>query len=195
MSYDEFLRQPAAWFHSRILVGPGAFLTPSFVEKHNIKYVVNCSFNEYSPPWFRQQYQENYTVLNAIDSPHHNILEWYPIFEKTMDNYLATDETGVVYVHCQAGMNRSASLALAYVATHFNPNIEQLIVLTKQQRNCMYQNRTFMKQVEEFVNGRIQNKKSTRDIKWNGRGDIGFRTPRYNTNTKRVGRKAITVAI
>lgn len=190
----EFLRQPAAWFHSRILVGPGAFLTPPFVERHNITHVINCSFDEYSPPWFRYQFPENYTVLNAIDSPQHNILDWYPDFEKAMNTYLAKG-SGVVYVHCQAGMNRSASLALAYVATHFNSNFEQVVTLTKQQRSCMYQNRTFMKQVEEFVNGRVQSQKGERNIKWNGRGNIGFRTSRYGTKPKRVGRKTITVAI
>ena len=150
-----YLREPPAFFHPRILVGPGAFLTPAFVEKYGITHVLNCSFDEFSPPWWRTRFPTKYKVLNAIDSLQTNILEWYPEFEVTLQRFLR-EGTGMVFVHCQAGMNRSASLALVYTCKNLGMDLDTLVSSVRRQRPCILQNQVFMKQVREFVNGRIQ---------------------------------------
>ena len=150
-----YLREPPAFSHPRILVGPGAFLTPAFVEKYGITHVINCSFDEFSPPWWRTRFQSKYKVLNAIDSLQTNILDWYPEFEVTLQRFLR-EGTGMVYVHCQAGMNRSASLALAYTCKNLGMDLDTLVTSVRRQRPCILQNQVFMKQVKDFVNGRIQ---------------------------------------
>lgn len=151
----QYLREPPAFFHTRILVGPGGFLDRTFATKHNITHVINCAFDMYSPAWWRTENPTKYKVLNAVDSATTNILHWYPEFEMTLHEFLR-DGTGVVYVHCQAGMNRSASLALAYSAKNLGMNLEELIASAKRQRPCLFQNRVFMDQVKQFVNGRLQ---------------------------------------
>lgn len=156
----EYLRHPPAYFHTRILVGPGAFLTPYFATRHNITHVINCAFDSDCPDWWKRQYPSRYTCIGAIDSPHHNILDWYPTFEEALRTFLR-EGTGVVYVHCQAGMNRSASLALAYVLKNFRQPMETFIPTVHRQRPCMFQNRVFMNQVKDFINGCLQGEKDS----------------------------------
>lgn len=159
----DYMKQPAAYFHPRILVGPGAMLTVAFAKRYNITHVINCAMDDDSPSWWREYVPHLYVVLNAIDSRTGvKILDWYPKFEEAMQRFLREGD-GVVYVHCQAGMNRSASLALAYCCDHFHMDIEALIIATKRQRPCVLQNTVFMDQVKEFINGRVQSEKVKRD--------------------------------
>jgi protein-tyrosine phosphatase len=151
----QYLRDPPAFFHTRILVGPGSFLTPAFAEKYNITHVINCAHNDFSPVWWRTQFPDKYTLIEAVDSVQVNILDWYPEFEKTLHQYLREGD-GVVYVHCHAGMNRSASLALAYTSKNMGMDLEELVASVRRQRPCILQNPVFMNQVREFVNGRVQ---------------------------------------
>ena len=156
----DYLRQDPAWFHTRVLVGPGAFLTPKFVYEHGITHVINCAFPDDSPEWFQKSYPNNYACMEAVDSFFVNILAWYPKFEETMRKFLRHGN-GVVYVHCQAGMNRSASLALAYVCKNFHVKPDEIIPILKRQRPCMFQNTIYMNQVKDFINGRVQSEEDT----------------------------------
>jgi hypothetical protein len=157
----DYIRQPPAYFHTRILVGPGAFLTPKFTNDRNITHVINCAFDGDCPQWWKDTHPTRYTCLNAIDSPIHNILTWYPRFEETIKRFLR-EGSGVVYVHCQAGINRSASLALTYVVKNFHQPFHQFKLSVLKQRPCMFQNTVFMNQVEEFINGCVSSEKNTR---------------------------------
>ncbi len=156
----DFLRQHPAWFHSRILVGPGAFLTPQFVLDNDITHVINCAQQEDSPGWFRFARPEQYACMNAVDRPDANILDWYPLFEDTLRKFLR-DGHGVVYVHCQAGMNRSGFLALAYVCKNLSLSLSDLVPVVKRQRPCLFGNLVYMDQVREFINGRIQSEEDS----------------------------------
>ena len=157
----DYLRYPAAWFYPRILVGPGAFLTQRFAAEMNITHVINCASDGDCPEWFPERFHEKYVCLNAIDSPFTDILIWYPKFEEKLHEFLRSG-SGVVYVHCQAGMNRSGSLALAYVCKNFHLPFEDVLLAVKKQRPVLLQNLVFMNQVREFINGCIQSQKNTR---------------------------------
>lgn len=153
-----YLRAPPAYFHSRILVGPGAFLTQRFVAERDITHVINCAFDGDSPHWWRAYNPTRYTCIAAVDSAQVEILWWYEKFETAMRRYLRQG-SGIVYVHCQAGMNRSAYLALLYIAKNFNMSIDTMVPLLLKQRPCMFQNAIFMNQVKEFINGRLPSEK------------------------------------
>lgn len=156
-----YLHEPAAYFSSRILVGHGSKLTPWFAIQHKITHVINCADDAQTPEWFKRAHLDKYFCIAAIDSPYHNILDWYPLFESVLLRFLRQGD-GVVYVHCQAGMNRSAFLALTYVAKNYGFPLDVTIRATQCQRRCMYQNPVFMNQVREFINGRIQSAQSSR---------------------------------
>jgi protein-tyrosine phosphatase len=176
MNYQPF-RDPPAWFHTRILVGPGVYLTPVFQVTRNISHVINCAYEYDSPAWFKNKYPDRYECLNAPDSPNADIRNWLPQFERAMKMFLR-EGNGVVYVHCAAGMNRSATLALAYVCKNFYFPMDAMIHATLRQRPCMFQNPVYMNQVRELLNGRIpssQNQRSSdRDDEWR---DIGLDAP------------------
>ena len=158
----EYLAYPSAWFYPRILVGPGAFLTQRYAAEQNIRFVINCASDGDSPDWFQDRFADRYVCLNAIDSPNVNILDWYPAFEAAMQRFLRAGE-GTVYVHCQAGMNRSGSLALAYVCRHFQLPLEGVVAAVRSQRPVLLQNLVFMNQVQEFINnGRVSRSENTR---------------------------------
>ena len=151
----DYLRQPPAYFHTRILVGPGSLLTPKFVYERGISHVVNCARPEDSPRWFRESSPTRYVCLNAPDSEQHCILDWYGHFEQTLFRFLRAPGGGVVYVHCQAGINRSAFLALTYVCSRFHMDGETMLEAFKRQRPCMFQNPVYKEQVLRFLNGRL----------------------------------------
>lgn len=179
-----YLRQPPAWFHSRILVGPGSFLRPAFADQHKITHVINCAFDEDSPSWFRTIHPTRYECLEAIDHITSDLYTWFPKFEETMKRFLR-EGNGTVYVHCQAGINRSASLAMLYVLKNFNVDPASLIQSVCKQRPCMFNNPTFRRQIEEFINGRVQSTKDT-GILWNDSNNrnIGFSAQRDYPESK-----------
>jgi protein-tyrosine phosphatase len=176
MQYQPF-RDPPAWFHTRILVGPGVYLTPIFQLTRNISHVINCAYEVDSPAWFKNKFPDRYECLNAPDSLDADIRNWLPQFERAMQMFLR-DGNGVVYVHCAAGMNRSATLALAYVCKNFYFPVDAMIQTTLKQRPCMFQNPTYMNQVRELINGRLSSEKNpgnpSRDDDWR---DIGLDAP------------------
>ena len=182
----DFLRCPPAWFHTRILVGPGEFLTPSFAIRNGITHVINCAFDVHCPEWWKSRYPYKYVCLNAMDSPDHNILDWYDEFETWMKAFLRQGN-GVIYVHCQAGMNRSGFLALTYVCKNFNLRVDPTVALFRKQRPVLFQNQVYMKQVKEFINGRFQSEEDPGSIQH--RDDIryvGFCPPGGDPNPQRL---------
>jgi Dual specificity phosphatase, catalytic domain len=143
-------QDPPAYVHSRILFGSGPALTPEFVKQHNITHVINCAFNIDSPSWFQEQFPSNYKCLNAVDSPMANILDWYIDFERTMHEFLRSDGSGNVYVHCQCGMNRSGFLVLAFACRRLNMTFDRAVVNILSQRPCALTNPVYFQQVYRF---------------------------------------------
>lgn len=150
------MRDPPAWFYPRILVGAGEMVTSSFCHRYNITHVINCAFPEDSPIWFRQAYPTRYACLGALDSIHVDILEWYPAFEEVLGRFLRDPACGVVFIHCQCGINRSAFLTLTYVCRRFHQEYDVAMKQAHDQRPCMFTNPVFMKLTKEFINGRLQ---------------------------------------
>lgn len=174
----DYLRQPPAWFSSRILVGPGEILTERFARNNRITHVINCAQDLFCPTWWKQRHPGKYAFLDAIDSPYHNILDWYVAFEGVLRTFLRDGPLeGVVYVHCHAGMNRSASLALAYVCKNYSLPVDMVVLAVRRQRPCILQNAVFMTQVKDFINGRVQSAQNQRiNVVGNDSGNLGLIT-------------------
>jgi len=143
--------EPPAKIHPRILFGPGIYLSPGFIRMHNITHVINCAFNKDSPSWFREKHPEKYTCLEAIDSLDADIMEWYPEFENTINNYLEEPDSRTIYIHCQCGINRSGFMALMFVCKKFGFSFEAVRRVILKQRPCALTNRAFEKQVINLV--------------------------------------------
>jgi hypothetical protein len=191
-----YMQQPPAWFSPRILVGPGEMLTARFVRDNRITHVINCAQDDFCPRWWKQQHPDKYVVLNAIDSLQHNILDWFPAFEYTLRMFLRDGPLdGVVYVHCQAGMNRSASLALAYVCKNHALPLNMVVAAVRRQRPCILQNPVFMRQVREFINhGCFPSAENTRlDVDRVHDRDLGLFASEHRAGIKRFQNPAAVV--
>ena len=68
-----------------------------------------------------------------------------------MDKFLRDPQCRKVYVHCHAGMNRSATLAIAYVHRRFGIPMMKLIESVARQRPCILTNPAFQRQLVEFA--------------------------------------------
>jgi hypothetical protein len=133
-------KDPAVRVDSKVIFGPGEYLTPEFQQKYQITHVINCAEERYSPSWFKEKFPHNYVCLNAVDSHSVKILDWYPKFRETMDLFLAE---GVVYVHCQAGINRSGFLVMAYLVNEKGHNLRVLENSIIKRRPCALTNSSF----------------------------------------------------
>jgi hypothetical protein len=150
--------QPA-WVYPRILLGAGNQLTPIFTAKYNITHVVNCAFAGDCPEWWRKGHPGNYAELHAIDSMAVKILDWYPEFENWMRFFLRSTN-GTVFVHCKAGVNRSAYLVLTFVSKNFGIDFRRLLAAVRRQRPIICDNSAFMRQVEDELYGRVQSEEN-----------------------------------
>lgn len=150
--------QPA-WVYPRILLGAGNQLTPIFTAKYNITHVVNCAFAGDCPEWWRKNHPGNYAELHAIDSMAVKILDWYPEFENWMRFFLRSTD-GTVFVHCKAGVNRSAYLVLTFVSKNFGIDFRRLLAAVRRQRPIICDNSAFMRQVEDELYGRVQSEEN-----------------------------------
>jgi len=137
-------KDPPVQVHPKILFGPGEYLTPKFVEEHQITHVINCAQEEFSPSWFKEKYPTNYYCLNAIDSYYVKILDWYSKFKIMLDIFI---EEGNVYVHCQAGINRSGFLVMAYLVFEKNVHAETLEKMIIKKRPCALTNTSFRNEI------------------------------------------------
>jgi hypothetical protein len=100
-----------------------------------------------------------------------------------MFSYLRSPGGGVVYVHCQAGMNRSAFLALTYVCDRFHMDGETMLESFKRQRPCMFQNQVYRGQVLNFLNGRVPGAENPRgSFGGSSDGNAGLGTPGCSPN-------------
>ena len=145
------IHDPVAKVFHRILLGAGFYLLPNFVNGHQITHVINCADDSACPPSFRAYLGKNYTCLNAMDDETNILEKHYDAFEAAMDAYLRDPVCKNVYVHCQAGMNRSATLVLAYVVKRFRVDLVSLVHHVVRQRPCVMVNPYFQDYLVKFA--------------------------------------------
>jgi hypothetical protein len=144
---------PIAAVFDRILLGPGFHLNPTFVRRHNVTHIVNCAEKSACPAWASTHVGPSaYIALGADDTIGFPLIkDYYPTFEKVMDMFLREPTCKCVYVHCMAGMNRSATLLAAYLHKRFGIPMEKVVEVMAKQRPCVMTNPSFVEQLEEFA--------------------------------------------
>ena len=143
---------PIAAVFDRILLGPGLHLTPNFVRRYNVTHIVNCAEKSACPLWASTVVgPTRYISLDAKDEIGYPLIkDHYPTFEVVMDTFLRDPGCRCVYVHCQAGMNRSATLLAAYLHKRFGIPLDKVVEVMARQRPCVMTNPSFVAQLEEF---------------------------------------------
>lgn len=137
--------------HIKIYLGSCLDVIDEVFKTYKISHVVNCAFEYNSPAWFKFEHPDKYACISAIDNVDVNITTWYPVFKNYMDKFIQDKECTGIYVHCQAGMNRSAFLLLTYMCLNFGYNVETMIKAITIQRPCAFSNVAFRDQVIEYI--------------------------------------------
>lgn len=89
----------------------------------------------------------NHKILQLYDCETENISRY---FEDTY-NYIAEGlEMGNVYVHCFAGVSRSATIVISYLMKKFQWSLSQALALTKKKRKYINPNPGFMRQLRKY---------------------------------------------
>jgi atypical dual specificity phosphatase len=131
------------------MVGPGMFLHPKFVYDQRITHVINVGEDEAAPSWVKRALGPRYAHLPISDDEKTQLDDIYPVFEKTLTRFLR--ERGRVYVHCMAGMNRSASLMALFVVRQMHLPLEAVVFHGLRQRPCMFANPSFNAQLIDLA--------------------------------------------
>jgi|APCry1669189034_1035192.scaffolds.fasta_scaffold183138_2 hypothetical protein len=151
-----YLGDPPVFLFPRILVGSGETLSRSFLDRYGITHIVNCASEEACPPAIRNLMgPARYRTIDAIDGNVNIFQRWYPAFKDAMDTFLKDPTCRTVFVHCQAGVNRSVTLAVGYVSRTFGVPLSAIVNRIVSVRPCALQNPHFKRQVYDFVKKRV----------------------------------------
>jgi len=137
--------------HPRIIVGSADNVDLYTISMYNITHVVNCAEDWVTSKWFKTEFPDRIICINALDHQTEDITKWYPLFESSMNKFLADPDCNVIYVHCECGINRSGFLTLIYMCLKFGYKIETVTKSILIQRPCMFTNPQFQKQVIEYI--------------------------------------------
>jgi hypothetical protein len=142
---------PVAKVHPRIIVGSAESVDLHTMSMYGITHVVNCAEDWITSKWFKNEFPDRVVCIGALDHKTEDITKWYPLFESSMNNFLADPECGTIYVHCECGINRSGFLTLIYMCLKFGYTIERVIKSILIQRPCMFTNQEYRKQSIEYI--------------------------------------------
>lgn len=142
---------PPARIYTNIMFASAEHLTPHFALKNNITHVINCAFDQDSPEWFRESNPEKYHCIGAVDSLEVNIVDKFAKFEEVMDKFIRQSDSGMIFVHCQCGINRSGFLSLLYGCKKFGYSYDDMVKMILNQRPCALTNFSFKQQCFQFV--------------------------------------------
>jgi dual specificity MAP kinase phosphatase len=92
-----------------------------------------------------------YKQLHAADNGYQNLKQY---FEEAFDFIdLARSRSGSVLIHCQAGVSRSPTIAVAYLIKQFPMSLVDAYKFVKNRRSIISPNLNFMGQLLEFEQG------------------------------------------
>ncbi|KAL1462435.1 hypothetical protein WDU94_014269, partial [Cyamophila willieti] len=85
---------------------------------------------------------------SVYDEPGYNLtqhfIECISYIDRSHDNH------SIVYVHCNAGISRSATVVIAYVMKTLSLDLTQAFEMVKKVRPCIKPNPGFMQQLKDW---------------------------------------------
>lgn len=109
-----------------------------------ITALINVSAN--CPNHFEEHFQ--YKSIPVEDSHKADISSWFNVAIDFIDS--VKNAGGRVFVHCQAGISRSATICLAYLMRTNRVKLDEAFEFVKQRRSIISPNFSFMGQLLQF---------------------------------------------
>lgn len=113
------------------------------LKNENIQYIVNVTPD--IPIYFPKDF--NYCRIPIDDRSDVNI---YPYLAPAADYIESNIQKGNVFVHCYAGISRSASIIIAYLILKKNYTYEEAYNLVKSKRHIIHPNPGFNKILKQL---------------------------------------------
>ena len=121
---------------------------PDTLTRLGIDHVLNVTA---VTPTYQQSPNINYKQLLAADNGSQNIKQYFDEAFTFIDT--AKDCKGSVLIHCQAGVSRSPTIAIAYLIKYFSMSMVDAYKFIKCRRSIISPNLNFMGQLLEFEQG------------------------------------------
>lgn len=122
-----------------------------FLKSKGITHILNCA-DETARGWVTPAHR--YLQLNAMDLEGYSMIDrhWAEVSAFLDD---ALESGGKVLVHCHMGMNRSVTMALAYLFNRFRIDILSLAEFIGRNRPGALTNDTFIQQLVEWYDAHL----------------------------------------
>jgi hypothetical protein len=114
-----------------------------------ITHILVCGKN--MEELYKDEFQ--YMVIPIIDDPNENISAHFPNCFEFIEN------SEKVFVHCQAGISRSVTMVIAYLMWKNKIDYRSSFKYVVTRRKVAFPNNGFIKQLKEFENEILKNKK------------------------------------
>ncbi|XP_066538081.1 dual specificity protein phosphatase 19b [Hoplias malabaricus] len=105
----------------------------------NVAYGVENAFPE----------QFTYKTVTMLDLPETQLSSYFPQCFEFIDE--AREQGGVVLIHCNAGVSRSASIAIGYLMARQKIPFEEAFIKVKSARPSVRPNPGFLIQLKEYL--------------------------------------------
>jgi len=102
-------------------------------------------------PAYQMSAKITYKQLHAADNGYQNLKQYFDEAFEFIDK--ARNCGGAVLVHCQAGVSRSPTIAIAYLIKYFSMSMVEAYKFVKSRRSIISPNLNFMGQLLEFEQG------------------------------------------
>ena len=120
-----------------------------YLKKQGIKYIINLAGTMFSPEYEEGLFTRK--MIEIMDFPKENIFQY---FKECIDFIEKADK---IYIHCMAGVSRSASIVIAYIMWKEHKNYNEAFAFVKKYR-FIYPNFGFVYQLKYFGKLLIENK-------------------------------------
>uniref|UniRef100_H2Z832 Tyrosine-protein phosphatase domain-containing protein n=1 Tax=Ciona savignyi TaxID=51511 RepID=H2Z832_CIOSA len=140
------------------LILPGLYLGPLQVAcksnlqcllDHKISHIV-CVRENMEKKFVRPNFPDTFKYLTVLvqDNPCENIMTHFAVVNSFIDD--ALENNGVILVHGNAGISRSATLVIAYVMQKFGMPSDEAYMYVRDRRFCINPNAGFLQQLKEY---------------------------------------------
>ena len=131
-------------------------LNEDILKEHNIQAVVNCTTDI---PFLECDFiKDGYRCALEDDKSEEQMENMLDLFDHILDIIKThIDNNENVFVHCRAGVQRSASIVVAYLMKYNKINLEKATTYLKTIRHCIFNPQTnFIKPLTTFENRIIE---------------------------------------
>ncbi|XP_076145028.1 dual specificity protein phosphatase 19b isoform X1 [Alosa pseudoharengus] len=115
------------------------------LRKYKVTHILNVAYGVENafPDLFHCQ------TVTVLDVPETDITSYFPECFAFIDQ--ARNQGGVVLVHCNAGVSRSASVAIAYLMSRDTLSFQEALDAVKAARPSVCPNPGFLKQLKSYT--------------------------------------------